>query len=130
MPKFYLFLLAACSLTVAGQTAHSSAGPSEAMPKERAAATLGDPRVVTFLKNVAGGFKVSCRLPDVGNTMTTVTRSPIPSVPTPGAFDFASTYYEVPVPCSGETSVTINAEFTGMAGPLNITLSLHQYFRR
>lgn len=133
MPKLLVFLLAACSLAAPGQTTQD-AGPSTAtMPREKAEATFKDPRFLTFLKNVQDGFKVSCTLPDPANTKAKVTLpKPVTKDAPLDAAGFASTWYEVAVPCSGETTVTVVAEFVPLNGdkPLNIVLSLRQVLKR
>lgn len=133
MPMLFMFLLAAYSLA-AGQTTHGVAGTSEAsMPREKAEATFKDPRFLTFLKNVQDGFKLSCALPDPANTKAKVTLpKPVTKDAPLDAAGFASTWYEVAVPCSGETTVTVNAEFVPLHGdkPLTLMLSLNQVLKR
>jgi len=132
MPKFLVFLLAACSLAAAGQTIQV-AGSSEAnMPREKAGATFKDPRFVAFLKHVTEGFKESCIPPDPANTKAKVTLPKIAKDAPLDAAGLASTWYEVVVPCSDVTSVTVHAEFTPLSGdrPLNLVLSLNQVFKR
>ena len=133
MGKLFVFLMAACCLAASGQTTQPVAGPSQTtMPREKAEATFKDPRLLGFLKNVTDGFKVSCTLPDPAHTQAKVTLPNITNDAPPGARDFASTWYEVAVPCSGVTTVTLNAEFTRLTGdkPLNLVLSLRQVFQR
>lgn len=134
MPKLFLFLLAASSLAAASQTTPGVEGSSVAsMPREKAEATFKDPRFVTFLKNVQDGFKVSCTAPDPANTKAKVTLpKPITKDAPLDAAGFASTWYEVAVPCSGETTVTVVAEFVPLHGdkPLTLVLSLSQVLKR
>lgn len=134
MPKLLVFLLAACSLTAAGQTIQAPAeSPAASMPREKAEATFKDPRFLVFLKNVQDGFKVSCTLPDPANTKAKVTLpKPVTKDAPLDAAGFASTWYEVSVPCSGETTVTVVAEFVPLNGdkPLNLVLSLRQVLKR
>lgn len=129
MPKLFLCVLAAYSLTAFGQTPQAAS-----MPREKAEATFKDPRVLAFLKNVMDGFNVSCAPSDPANTKAIVTlpKPGISSDALPDAAGFASTWYEVVVPCSGVTTVTINAEFTPLSGdkPLNLVLSLKQVLTR
>lgn len=132
MAKLFVFLMAACCLAASGQTTQAVAVPSAAtMPRERAEATLKDPRFLAFLKNVTHGFKVSCTLPDPAHTAAKVTLPNLSNDAPPEVRGYASTWYEVAVPCSGVT-VTVNAEFTPLAGdtPLNLVLSLRQVFER
>lgn len=134
MPKLCVLLLAAYSLAATGQTTQGVAGSSEAsMPREKAEATFKDPRLVTFLKNVLDGFKVSCTLPDPASTKAKVTLpKPITKDAAPDAAGFASTWYEVTVPCSDVTTVTVKAEFVPLHGdkPLTFVLSLKQVLKR
>lgn len=134
MPRLFVFLLVAYSLTSAGQTAQDAAGSSSAtMPREKAEATFQDPRFLTFLKNVQDGFKVSCTPPDPANTKAKVTLpKPVTKDAPLDAAGFASTWYEVAVPCSGVTNVTVAAEFVPLHGdkPLNLVLSLRQVLKR
>lgn len=127
MQKLFVLLLAAGSLAALGQTPQVVN-----MPREKADATFRDPRVLSFLKNVMDGFKESCTLSDPANTKATVTPPNLANGASPAANDFASTWYEVVVPCSGVTTVTINAEFTPLSGdrPLNLILSLKQMLKR
>ena len=125
MPKLLPFFLVACSLTALGQTPQAVT-----MPRERAEATFKDPRVLAFLKNVMDGFKVSCTLPDPANTQAKVTLPNIPKNAPPQVIEFSSTWYEVAVPCSATTTVTVTAEFTPLTGPLNLVLSLRQVSQR
>ena len=127
MPKVFVFLLAVYSMVAAGQKNSPVTVPSvDSMPRDRAEATFKDSRVQTFLKNVKDGFKVSCTLPDPANTKAKITLPNIPPDAPPGAADMASTWYEVAVPCTGDATVTVKAEFTGLTGPLNLVLSLSQ----
>lgn len=134
MPKIIVFLLAAYSLAAAGQTTQAAAESSAAsMPREKAEATFKDPRFLTFLKNVQDGFKVSCTPPDPANTKAKVTLpKPVTKDAPLDAAGFASTWYEVAVPCSGETIVTVDAEFVPLHGdkPLTLVLSLRQVLER
>lgn len=134
MPKLFVFLMAAYSLATTGQTTQAVAGPSEAsMPREKAEATFNDPRFVTFLKNVQDGFKVSCTPPDPANTKAKVTLpKPVTKDAPPDAAGLASTWYEVTVPCSDVTTVTVKAEFVPLHGdkPLTFVLSLNQLLKR
>lgn len=127
MPKLLVFLLAACTLIASGKATQAVAGSSEdRMPRDRAEATFKDPRVQSFLKKVKDGFNASCALPDFANTKAKITLPNIPPDAPPGAADMASTWYEVAVPCTGDATVTVKAEFTGLTGPLNLVLSLSQ----
>lgn len=134
MPKLFPFLLAAYSLAAAGQTTQAAAGSSaDSMPREKAEATFKDPRFLTFLKNVQDGFKVSCTTPDPGNTKAKVTLpKPVTKNAPLDAAGFASTWYEIAVPCSEVTTVTVNAEFVPLHGdkPLTLVLSLRQLLQR
>jgi len=129
-----VFLLAACCVTSAGQTRPAVAGPSEQkMPPEKAEATFKDKRVIAFLQNVNDGFKVSCTAPDPAQTTAKFTPPPpIPAGAPPDAVGFASTFYEVSVPCTGDTTVTVNAEFTVLTGdvPQTLRLSFSQVLKR
>jgi hypothetical protein len=133
MPKFFVLLLAACSLAAAGQTTQAAEPSAAAMPREKAKATFEDPRFLRFLKNVQDGFKVRCTPPDPGNTNAKVTLpNPITKDAPLDAAGFASTWYEVTVPCSELTTVTVHAEFTPLSGdkPLTLVLSLSQALKR
>ena len=134
MAKLLAFLLATYSLAAACQTTQSVAESSAGtMPREKAEATFKDPRFLTFLKNVQDGFKVSCALPDPANTKAKVTLpKPVTKDAPPDAAGFASTWYEVAVPCSDVTTVTVHAEFVPLHGdkPLNLVLSLTQVSKR
>lgn len=134
MPKLLVFLLAAYSLATTGQTTQGVAASSEAsMPREKAEAIFKDPRLLTFLKNVQDGFKVSCTPPDPANTKAKVTLpKPVTKDAPPDAAGFASTWYEVAVPCSDVTTVTVKAEFVPLHGdkPLTLVLSLSQVLKR
>lgn len=127
MPRLFVLLLVACSLAASGQTPQAAS-----MPREKAEATFRDPRVLAFLKNVMDGFKVSCTLSDPATTKAIVTLPNIAPGASPATNDFASTWYEVVVPCSGITTLTINAEFTPLSGdrPLDLVLSLKQVLKR
>ena len=132
MPKLFVFLLA-YSLAAAGQATQAVAESSAAtMPREKAEATLKDPRFLAFLKNVTRGFKVSCAPPDPADTKAKVTLPNITNDARPDARDFASTWYEVTFPCTGVTNVTVRAEFTPLTGdrPLTLVLSLSQVLKR
>lgn len=133
MPKLFVFLLALYSLAAAGQTTQA-AGPSTAsMPREKAKATFEDPRFLTFLKSVQDGFKVSCMPPDPANTKAKVTLpKPVTKDAPLDAAGFASTWYEVAVPCSEVTTVIVHAEFTPLSGdrPLTLVLSMSQVLKR
>lgn len=134
MPKLFLLLLAAYSLAAAGQTTQATAESSaDSMPREKAEATFKDSRFLTFLKNIQDGFKVSCTSPDPGDTKAKVILpKPITKDAPPDAAGFASTWYEVAVPCSEETTVTVTAEFVPLHGdkPLTLVLSLRQVLKR
>jgi hypothetical protein len=100
-----------------------------AMPSDRAKAMFDDARVKRFISVVnAKEIGGSCSLPDPAKTQARiVSPPPPPSVPP----DFASTLYQIDLPCPGSnglSAVVLVAEFTGLAGPLNMTLSL-QYTR-
>ena len=134
MLKLLAFLLAAYSLATAGQTTQSLAGSSVSiMPREKAEATFKDPRFLTFLKNVQDGFKLSCTPPDPANTKAKVTLpKPVTKDAPLDAAGFASTWYEVAVPCSDVTTVIVHAEFTPLSGdrPLTLVLSMSQVLKR
>lgn len=79
------------------------------------------------------GFEVSCTLPDPADTNAKVTLPPKISNDAPlDAAGFASTWYEVAIPCSEDTTATVNAEFTPLSGdkPLDLVLSLRQLLKR
>ena len=77
-------------------------------------------------------FKVSCKPPDPADTKAKVTLPNLTNDAPPEIKGYASTWYEVAVPCSGVTGVTINAEFTSLTGdkPLNLVLSLRQVLKQ
>ena len=133
MPKLFVLLLAAYSLVAAGQTTQDTTASAASMPREKAKATFEDPRFLTFLKNVQDGFKVSCIPPDPAHTNAKVTLpKPVTKDAPLDAAGFASTWYEVAVPCSDVTTVTVVAEFVPLNGdkPLNLVLSLRQVLKR
>lgn len=133
MAKLFVFLLAAHSLAASGQTPQAVAGPTAAsMPREKAEATLKDPRFLAFLRNVTDGFKVSCTPPDPANTKAKLTLPNITNDAPSEVREYASTWYEVEVPCSGATTVTVHAEFVPLHGdkPLDLVLSLRQVSKR
>lgn len=132
MPKIFVFLLAAYSVAASGQTPGPSVPGWGILPHDKAEATFKDPRVLTFFKNVRDGFKVSCTIPDPLSTNADVTLPKIPDDAPPEVREHASTWYKVTVPCSGATTVTVDAEFTRLTGdkPLHLELSLRQVSKR
>lgn len=104
---------AACALDLAGQAQQATLGT---MPRDKAEATFKDQRVVNFLKTLNDAFKETCAFPNPSRTKAQVTLPNIPKDAPPDATGYASTYYEVNVPCSAKTSVTVNAEFTPLTG--------------
>ena len=131
MPKIFVFLLAAYFVAASGQTGPSVPGWG-ILPHDKAEATFQDPRVLAFLKNVRDGFKVSCTPPDPASTNAKVTLPKISDDAPAEVRGHASTWYKVTVPCSGTTTVTVDAEFTPLTGdkPLNLALSLRQVLKR
>lgn len=113
-----LTALFACVLSLPGQT----------MPPGKATATFADGRVSKFIKNVQDAFNVTCMLTDPTKTSAKITLPNIPKDAPPEAAGYASTYYEIVIPCTGQSAITIKAEFTTLTGdkPLNLTLSFSE----
>jgi len=132
LKSFFLLLIAGAWIATAQTKQAPSNASDSTMPPARAAATFKDARVVSFLKNVQDGFKLSCTAPDAAGTRARITLPNIPKDAPPQAAGYASTYYEVTVPCSASAAVLVNAEFTPLTGdqPLKVILLFKQELQK